>query len=70
MTNLEIEKKEELITRQLNHLKISTKAREYMNRCVEESKQCVGDFILGVHQPQTGPTMAHYGFDFAQQVSL
>lgn len=51
-------------------LEKAEQARHYMNQCIDHSKQQKGHKVLGHHLPLTGPDYGHYGFDFAQQVSL
>lgn len=64
------EEKQRLIDEQSNHLKDAAAARQYMNTCIETSRAALlPDSQLGQHNPLTGPEVAHYCFDFAQQVS-
>lgn len=69
LTNADIEKKQELMNQQMEHLKRAEDARRYLNKCIEKSKAVMGDSVLGEHQPLSGPEYAHYGFDYAQQVN-
>lgn len=68
MTNLDLERKAQLMRDQLDHIGMATKAREYLNSRAAQAKALVSNAKLEPHEPQTGPEMAHYGFDFAQQV--
>lgn len=70
LTNLDLQRKEQLMRDQLEHAAITTMAREYMNTCSKRPKEILANAnaVLEPHDPQSGPDMAHYGFDFAQQV--
>ena len=66
------EEKAELISCQQLHLKTATDARQYMNHCIERCKaelNGISTLSLEPVAPLSGPDQAHYGFDFAQQVS-
>lgn len=58
--------KELAIAKQHEHLQAASRCRAYMNACIDQSKQLLGEFTIGPHEPLTGPEMAHYCFDFAQ----
>lgn len=59
----------QLLADDKDHLEKAAAAREYMKRCQLRAKECLGDFMMGEHDPLTGPELAHYGFDYAQQAS-
>ena len=67
-TNISEEVKEQLLAVQQEHLKQSKEARLYLSECTAAAKDAVGDWKLGPHTPLTGPVLAHYSFDYAQQV--
>lgn len=64
------EEKRKLLEVQSNHLAEAAAAREYMNSCIIRCKSHLplDGSNLGVNLPLSGPPMAHYCFDFAQQV--
>lgn len=65
------EEKTILVRTQLQHLEDAQKAREYLLSCISASKAAVDKCSitsLGHHPPLSGPEVAHYSFDFAQQV--
>lgn len=72
MTNLDLDKRAKLINDQLLLIRVSTRALEYMNLKSSLSKAIICTTMpaiaLGPHDHWTGPEMAHYCFDFAQQV--
>lgn len=67
---MSIEEKERLLNQQSVHLRLAQEAREYMNESTEKAKAAIGDLRLGPHPHCSGPDIAHYGFDYAQQVCL
>ena len=60
--------KAELLAVQKAHLDHAQQARRYMQACIADAKAVVGDWRLGTHDPLSGPAVAHYSFDYAQQV--
>ena len=52
------------------HLEAASSARVYMSECIKQAKACRGDSTLTKNKPLSGPPLAHYGFDYAQQVRL
>ena len=62
------EVKEQLLAVQQEHLKRSKEAQLYLSHCTAAVKDAVGDWKLGQHTPLSGPVVAHYSFDYAQQV--
>ena len=66
------EEKSRFLDLQRAHLDAASKSREYMNKTIElaRTKFLEGSACqLQYKQPLTGPVVAQYGFDFAQQVS-
>lgn len=59
-----------MIEKHMTHLKRAEEARIYMNKCIEQARKLVGNLCLEYHAPLSGPEYGHYGFDFAQQVSI
>ncbi|KAF6038754.1 hypothetical protein EB796_002940 [Bugula neritina] len=65
------EKKAQLIEAQRKHLEAASNAREYMNQCINLARKSLSvdsSIKLQNVKPLTGPAIAHYGFDFAQQL--
>ena len=62
--------KAELLAIQREHLDHAQQARRYMQACIADAKAVVGDRHLGPHEPLSGPAVAHYSFDYAQQVRV
>lgn len=59
-----------MLGEQRDHLDKAAAAREYMKDCQKRAKDAMGDAVMGEHEPLSGPDTAHYGFDFAQGVSI
>lgn len=51
------------------HVAAAMKAREFMNSCIEQARSAlIAEYSLGKHVCMSGPDVAHYSFDYAQQV--
>ncbi|XP_067939703.1 uncharacterized protein [Watersipora subatra] len=67
--NQPLHKRAAEIDQQRIHLEHARQAREYLNECILSSRQYLTQGLkLGANTPLTGPPIAHYGFDYAQQV--
>lgn len=65
------EEKQRLLDEQTQHLREAASARLYMNTCIDTCKAALSpQSHLGPNVPLSGPDIAHYCFDFAQQVSV
>lgn len=67
------EVKRDHVAKHMKHLDMAKQAREYLADCIESAKTAAqGHHIteLSHHVPLSGPSEAHYSFDFAQQVTL
>lgn len=65
------DEKMHLARQHLEHLDNARKAREHLVSCIAEAKEALllKPVLMGKKQPQSGPAIGHYSFDFAQQVS-
>lgn len=64
------EEKMQLVQKHMLHLQRAKEGREYLVKCIETAKREAGGAQeLGPHEPLSGPPVAHYSFDFAQQVT-
>lgn len=65
--------KEELLAKQQLHLHKATEARVHMNNCADQARAAFADGALTLEPNNrpflSGPDVAHYCFDFAQQIS-
>ncbi|XP_033121768.1 uncharacterized protein LOC117120795 [Anneissia japonica] len=60
--------KAELIRTAQYHLELAMEQRRVYNEMIVESKEQLKGTSLGCHAPMSFNGMAHYGFDFAQQI--
>lgn len=60
----------ELVQQHMLHLERAKQAREYLVKCVMDSKSVCDGLQFRRSQPLIGPSVTHYSLDFAQQVKL
>ena len=67
-TNVSEREKKEKLADQEEHLTLATKQRSHYQSQVHQAKKALQDQRLDDDDKTSPPTVAHYSFDFAQQV--
>lgn len=69
LANATVEEKQRAVSNHQDHLEHASDGRKYMDACTQAAKEALNNHTeLGAHAPLTGPSVAHYCFDYAQQV--